>query len=72
MKLTVKLARVDGNRFRAWCPALPGCAVYAQSQREAKIKISQAIDGYLASLDTVLPAELAKKAISPGYTRGVA
>jgi len=46
--------------------------VFAQSQREAKIKIRQAIDGYLASLDTVLPTELAKKLPSPDYTRGVA
>ncbi len=72
MKLTVKLARITNNRFKAWCPALPGCVVFGQSEDEAKNKIRQAIDGYLASLDTVLPTELAKKLSSPDYTRGVA
>ena len=51
----MKTANVDEKTVRAWCPGLPGCNVYAQSESQAKEKLTEAIYGYLASLDTALP-----------------
>ena len=72
MKLTVKVVRLSANSYRAWCPALPGCVVYGQSEYEAKVRVRRAIDGYLASLDVVLPTELERKSHSRPANRGVA
>ncbi len=62
MKLVVKISREVGGAYRASCPALPGCVVWGQSREEAKTKINQAIEGYLASLNVALPRELARLA----------
>lgn len=58
MKLVVKIARQNGRGYRAWCPALPGCAVSAESEQEARTRIRCAVNGYLMSLDVALPREL--------------
>ena len=60
MKLVAKITEREGGNFYAWCPALPGCWVVGQSRQEARQKISEAIEGYLASLDVCLPRELAR------------
>jgi hypothetical protein len=57
---------LDGE-YRAWCPALPGCAVYGRSRHEAQIRVLQAVRGYLAHLDVALPRELARLTrLAPG------
>lgn len=62
MALTIKIARTSDGAFRAWCPALPGCVVRAQSHGEAQRMVNQAISGYLASLNVALPRELTRLA----------
>ena len=62
MKLAIQISERNGNLFQARCPSLPGCVVYAHSQIEAKARIKDAINGYLASLDVALPRELARLA----------
>jgi predicted RNase H-like HicB family nuclease len=61
MKLTVQMTRAAEGYFRAWCPALPGCVVFAETRAEAEVEIARAIEGYIASLDVALPRELGKR-----------
>ena len=51
MRLEVKMSRDSGGEFRAWCPSLPGCAIRAASVERARQDISEAICGYVASLN---------------------
>ena len=57
MKLLVNVSREDSGDYRAWCPVLPGCEVWAESKPAAEAKIRQAIEFYLASLDVALPKD---------------
>ena len=61
MKLTVHITRGVEGFYKATCPALPGCAVLAETRSEAEIKIAKAVEGYLASLDVALPRELGRR-----------
>lgn len=61
MESAVRIAGPFDGTYRAWCPALPGCAVYSRSRSEAKARIRQAVRGYLEQLDVALPRELALK-----------
>jgi predicted RNase H-like HicB family nuclease len=58
MKMVITVSRTVIGRFRARCPALPGCWVDAQSSQEAVHCLRQAIRGYLASLDAVVPTDV--------------
>ena len=58
MTLSIRIRQEVNKTFRASCPALPGCVVYAQSKDEAQARVRLAISGYLASLDVALPREL--------------
>jgi predicted RNase H-like HicB family nuclease len=60
MKLAVKIARQFGGAYKAWCPALPGCAVLSPSRLDALSRIQTAATGYLASLEVALPRELGR------------
>ena len=60
MKLKVNLSRSGSGFYRAWCPALPGCAVWGASKREAKDKLQKAVVGYIENLNVALPRELAR------------
>ena len=60
MESAVRIAGPLDGAYRAWCPALPGCAVYGRSRGEAKARIQQAMRGYLEHLDVALPRELAR------------
>jgi predicted RNase H-like HicB family nuclease len=51
MVLEVKMAKDVRGEYRAWVPALPGCAVRAESPAAARQDITEAIAGYLASLN---------------------
>jgi predicted RNase H-like HicB family nuclease len=51
MKITIKLAPNDQGRWRAWCPSLPGCLAIGDTAQQAQAAISEAIVGYLASLE---------------------
>ncbi len=62
MKIAVKIAGRYGEGYRAWCPALPGCSVFANSQSEVRERIRRAVNGYLDHLDETLPRELGKMA----------
>ena len=58
MKLVVRIMQECDGRYRAWCPALPGCVVRGSSREEVTRKMQEAIGGYLASLNVVIPGNL--------------
>jgi predicted RNase H-like HicB family nuclease len=55
MKPAVKIVRCAGGSYRGWCPALPGCAVCAETREEVLSRIRHAVAGYLASMDVPMP-----------------
>jgi len=57
VKILIETARQANGVYRAWCPALPGCAVYAETREQAQSRIRDAVVGYLASMDVPLPRE---------------
>lgn len=59
MKLIVKVIR-QADSYHAWCPALPGCRVSADSAQEARELIKSAVAGYIASMNVALPRELGR------------
>ena len=66
MKVDVRISQCKPGSFKASCPSLPGCVVYASSHADAKQRIEDAVQGYLASLDTALPRELSRVASFTG------
>jgi predicted RNase H-like HicB family nuclease len=58
MRLTVKIIHIGPNGFRAVCPSLPGCHARGRSQQEAVENIHTAIQGYLASMNAVVPQSI--------------
>lgn len=62
MKLIVKVQQSQG-KFRAWCPALPGCRAHGESHDHARKQLEEAIRGYLASLNVAPPAMLEQQLV---------
>jgi predicted RNase H-like HicB family nuclease len=60
MRFIIRITKQNESCYRAWCPALPGCAIVAESRQEAQKLIRQAAEGYMASLNAALPRELDK------------
>jgi len=58
MKPAVKIVRGADRTYRAWCPALPGCAVYAERRERTQSRAGDAVVGCLPSTDLALPKEL--------------
>jgi len=62
MGVPIRMRRVrTWPGYAAWCPALPGCRVFAQTRRAARRRLTAAVRGYLERLDVTLPAELARR-----------
>ena len=61
MQLSVRIARRSDAGYTAWCPALPGCVVWAPTRREALRKARMAARGYLDHLEEALPRELGRQ-----------
>ena len=61
MDLALMIARRPDVGYTAWCPALPGCVVWALTKREALRKVREAARGYLEHLDEALPRELGRQ-----------
>jgi predicted RNase H-like HicB family nuclease len=60
MELAVKITGCSGGYYRAWCPALPGCAVYGHTRTQVRSKIQDAVTGYVANMGVALPRELGR------------
>jgi predicted RNase H-like HicB family nuclease len=62
MELRMNVSRNALGYYRASCPELPGCTVWAMSRKEAKNKLCRAVLGYMTRLEVVLPRQLARLA----------
>jgi len=40
------------------CPSLPGCSARGQTKEDAIRNIHRAVEGYLASLDAIVPRDV--------------
>lgn len=60
MNLAIRISRNATFGYRATCPALPGCTVYGDTAEEARNKIHEAVNGYVAHLEMTLPRELGR------------
>ncbi len=60
MKLVIKITRESADRYRAACPSLPGCVVFAASPEEAQEKLAAATQSYLASLNVETPVRFSQ------------
>ena len=58
MKLAIKLSQEPSGGFRAMCPSLPGCLARGQTKEDAIRNIHRAVEGYLASLDAIVPRDV--------------
>ena len=58
MELSITIVRQETGHYLSRCPALPGCQGRGTTVQEAQVKIHQAICGYLASLDGIIPAKV--------------
>jgi predicted RNase H-like HicB family nuclease len=66
MKFGIHLGQDEDGRFVATCPALPGCISQRKTREEARVNISDAIGGYLASLrkhDEPIPPAITEEVI---------
>jgi predicted RNase H-like HicB family nuclease len=65
MNLAIRMTRESVGAYRAWCPALPGCAVCGQSAAETRLKIREAVGVYVANIEVALPRELGRLLNTP-------
>ena len=65
MRLVIRIDEIEPCRFRANCPALPGCVVYGRAREEARYRIAAAVAAHLAGLDASLPVNVTGMARLP-------
>ncbi|MGO9111060.1 MAG: type II toxin-antitoxin system HicB family antitoxin [Thermoguttaceae bacterium] len=66
MKFRVHLEQDEDGQFVATCRALPGCVSEGKTREVARMKIADAINGYLASLrkhDEPIPPAISEELI---------
>lgn len=64
MKVAIRVIKKTTGRFRAYCPALPGCWADGLTHEDAVRAIHRAVEGYLASMNVVIPADLVAQELS--------
>jgi predicted RNase H-like HicB family nuclease len=50
MKLCIRIQPDQHGTFVAICPSLPGCVTRGQTKDEARERLMEAIEGYLAAV----------------------
>jgi len=63
MKLSIRIVRNESGRYTALCPCLPGCISYGATHREAKDRLTEAIRGYIASVNNFVPENLSHQVV---------
>jgi antitoxin HicB len=66
MKFKVTIEQDEDGEFVARCPALPGCISEGKKRDEAVANITDAIEGYLASLrkhDEPIPPSIEEETV---------
>ena len=57
MKVNIRIRRAE-DAFVATCPVLPGCTCSGQTEDQAKDRLKEAIEGYLASINEFVPQRI--------------
>jgi len=55
MKLTVRIFNDEQGRYTAICPSLPGCRSEGGTREEARQRLEEAIQGYIAAVSNFVP-----------------
>ena len=63
MKLSIHITRDESDRYTASCPSLPGCSVRADNPDAARDRLSQAIEGYLSSMNVAVPRDISENLV---------
>lgn len=63
MKIVIKIRREPSGKFRAWCPSLPGCAVFGETADDVRHKMDHALRAYLCSLNAAVPGRLVQDVV---------
>ncbi|NLW85928.1 MAG: type II toxin-antitoxin system HicB family antitoxin [Planctomycetes bacterium] len=63
MRLGIRIIHEARGTYRSVCPSLPGCSSRGQTYEEAKVKIEEAIIGYLAALSNCVPPQIEEEVI---------
>ena len=58
MKIAILIRVRSDGQYVAHCPSLPGCTTRANTRESVEHKMREAVVGYLASMDVVLPAKV--------------
>ena len=61
MTLHIRISQSENGGFLAACPTLPGCSTQANTLEEARQKLSEAVVGYLASVNNFVPDQFSPK-----------
>lgn len=69
MQLGLRLKQLPDRTYVGWCPALPGCVVWAESRALVRQRLETAVEGYLGHIDEALPRELAHALHGPAKDR---
>ena len=60
MRLYVRIRRNERGGYTAACPSLPGCVSTGHTEQQAKLKLEEAVRGYLASVSNFVPPQIDK------------
>ena len=58
MKICIQIRRNERGQYRAFCPSLPGCVSSGQTEQQAKQRLEEAIQGYIASVSNFVPTDI--------------
>ncbi|MFB3891864.1 MAG: type II toxin-antitoxin system HicB family antitoxin [Phycisphaerae bacterium] len=63
MTLHIRIRHCESGGFLAACPSLPGCSTRAETREEARKRLSEAIVGYLASVNNFVPDDVMNRIV---------
>lgn len=55
MRLSIRIVENENGDFTAFCPTLPGCRSRGSSKHQARERLNDAIQGYLAAVSNFVP-----------------
>jgi predicted RNase H-like HicB family nuclease len=63
MKLCIRIAQCEDGSYVASCPSLPGCVARGRTKQQAQESMSEALEGYLASVCDFVPERIADEVV---------
>jgi len=63
MKVCVYIRPSQQGGFVAMCQTLPGCIAWGETRGQARQKLEEAIEGYLAAVGDFVPATMIEETV---------